>query len=199
MSAAADSPTTLAEFGILSTERLIVRPVEQGDLPDLLAVNGDAETTRFLPYATWTRLDDARAWSQRMRSIEAGGTALQLVVEQREVASTHGHVIGTILLFKWDAASARIELGYVLARSHWGQGLMHEALRGVCARLFSALAIRRIEAEVDVANTASHQLLLRLGFAVEGRLRQRWVVRERCYDVHLYGLLATDPGPDFKG
>ena len=195
MSAAADSPTTLADFGSLSTERLIVRPVEEGDLPDLLAVNGDAETTRFLPYATWTSLDDARAWLQRMRSIEAGGTALQLAVEQR----SDGRVIGTSLLFKWDATSARIELGYVLARSHWGQGLMHEALRGVCARLFSALAIRRIEAEVDVVNTASHQLLLRLGFAVEGRLRQRWVVRERCYDVHLYGLLATDPHPDSKG
>jgi RimJ/RimL family protein N-acetyltransferase len=195
VSTTADSPATLAELGSLRTERLIVRPVEEGDLPDLLAVNGDAETTRFLPYATWTRLDDARAWLQRMRGIEAGGTALQLVVEQR----SDGRVIGTILLFKWDAASARIELGYVLARSHWGQGLMHEALRGVCARLFSSLAIRRIEAEVDVANTASHQLLLRLGFAVEGRLRQRWVVRERCYDVHLYGLLATDPSPDLKG
>ncbi|HET7772650.1 MAG TPA: GNAT family N-acetyltransferase [Burkholderiaceae bacterium] len=195
MSATADNPLTLAEFGSLSTERLIVRPVEEGDLPDLLAVNGDAETTRFLPYAAWQHLDDARAWLQRMRSIEASGTALQLVVEQR----SDGRVIGTVLLFKWDAASARIELGYVLARSHWGQGLMHEALRGVCARLFSALAIRRIEAEVDVANTASHQLLLRLGFAVEGRLRQRWVVRERCYDVQLYGLLATDPRPDFKG
>ncbi|KPF67993.1 hypothetical protein IP84_11965 [beta proteobacterium AAP99] len=184
----------MADFGSLSTERLIVRALEESDLPDLLAVNGDAETTRFLPYATWQHLDDARAWLARMRGIEAGGTALQLVVEQR----SDGRVIGTVLLFKWDATSARVELGYVLARSHWGQGLMHEALRGVCARLFGALAVRRIEAEVDVANTASHQLLLRLGFAVEGRLRQRWVVRDRCYDVHLYGLLATDPSPDFK-
>ncbi len=186
---------SLQDLGTISTERLIVRPLQEGDLPDLLAVNGDAQTTRFLPYAAWQHLDDAHAWLARMRGIEAGGGALQLVVEQR----SDGRVIGTILLFKWDAASARIELGYVLARSHWGQGLMQEALRALCPRVFATLAVRRIEAEVDVDNTASHQLLLRLGFTVEGRLRQRWVVRGRGYDVHVYGLLATDPRPDPAG
>ena len=45
----------------IETARLALRPVERSDLPDLLEVNGDPEVTRFLPYPTWTSLDDGAA------------------------------------------------------------------------------------------------------------------------------------------
>ena len=39
--------------------RLRLRPLDSADLPDLMAVNGDPEVTRFLPYATWQSANDA--------------------------------------------------------------------------------------------------------------------------------------------
>ena len=172
----------------IEADRVALRPVAATDLPALLAINGDPQVTPFLPYATWLSLDDGAAWLARMEALGATGTGQQLVVVRRADAA----VIGTLLLFKHDAGSQRLELGYVLARAHWGQGLMREALQAVCGQLFGTLGVRRIEAEVNPANVASCRLLTRVGFTLEGTLRQRWVGKGVAYDTHVFGCLSQE-------
>lgn len=172
----------------LSTERLLIRPVTTADLDDLLLVNGDDTVTYFLPYATWQSHADGVAWLARVEARTAGGAGQQLVIER----TSDRKVIGAILLFRYEEASARLEVGYVLGRQAWHQGYATEALRGVIGCAFAAWGIRRIEAEVNPDNHASTALLLRLGFVHEGRLRQRWVAKGRTYDTNIYGCLATE-------
>lgn len=178
----------LTRITTLSSERLTLRPVASDDLADLGQINGDPQVTQFLPYATWQTEADGSAWLQRMEALTAAGTAQQLAMVHRADAK----VIGTLLLFRYDEGSARLEIGYVLGRAHWRQGLMREALEVVCAAAFSSLAIRRLEAEADPANIASNELLQRIGFTLEGRLRQRWVFKGMPHDANIYGLLADD-------
>jgi len=182
---------TLDDFPTLHTPRLTVRPVDAADLQDLMAVNGDDAVTRFLPYSTWTCVEDGWSWLQRVNALEDAGTGRQLVLALKD----GGPVIGTLLLFKLDAPSARAEVGYVLGRSHWGRGLMAEALQAAIDTAFTTAGLRRLEAEVNPDNTASSTVLQRLGFAREGRLRQRWTAKGHTYDTHLYGLLVDDPRP----
>jgi ribosomal-protein-alanine N-acetyltransferase len=54
------------------------------------------------------------------------------------------------------------------------------------------MALRRIEAEVDVRNIASARLLRRIGFTKEGLLRQRWVTKGEGRDVEMFGLLRAE-------
>ncbi|MFT3953414.1 MAG: GNAT family N-acetyltransferase [Piscinibacter sp.] len=178
-----DAPLLHAE-----SPRLLVRPVTPADLPDLMAVNGDAEVVRHLPYAVWAGPADGEAWLERMQTLEAVDQARQLVLVERD----GGAVVGTLLLFRFEPASQRAEVGYALARRCWGQGLMREALVAVCARLFDAGAVRRFEAEVNPENAASRGLLLSLGFVHEGRRRQRWVAKGAVYDVDCFGLLSGE-------
>ena len=170
------------------TPRLVVRAIERADLPGLMHVNGDAEVTRFLPYATWLSLGDANAWYERMTKLQATGTAVQLVL----IGKASGAPVGTFLLFKHDAGARRAEVGYVLGRAHWGTGLMREALQAVVEQAFGTLGLRRLEAEVDPDNAASTRLLERVGFVREGLLRERWLRDQRPYDVALYGLLKHE-------
>lgn len=183
----------LADFPVLQTARLQVRPVAEADLPALLAINGDEAVTRFLPYATWTTLVDGRSWLHRMQALALAGSGRQFVLALND----GGTVVGTLLLFKYEVTAQRAEVGYVLGRAHQGQGLMAEALRAVCTEALGPFGLRRLEAEVDPANAASNTLLLRLGFTHEGTLRQRWSAKGRVYDSHVYGLLAGElrPGP----
>jgi hypothetical protein len=172
----------------LETPRFVVRPLAEADLPGLMAINGDDEVTRYLPYATWRTPDDGKAWYERMRGLESTGTAVQFVV----VEKTAGNPVGTCLIFRHDKGSARAELGYVLGRSHWGTGAMHEALSALLGAAFRQMGIRRLEAEVDPRNAASCRVLARLGFMKEGLLRRRWVTDGIAHDVEAWGLLADE-------
>jgi RimJ/RimL family protein N-acetyltransferase len=181
-------PMPLQHHAPLRTRRLAIRRVERSDLPDLLIVNGDDAVTRYLPYATWRTLADGEAWFERMVALQAAGGTAQYVIELLDAR----RVIGSCLLFRHEAASARAEIGYVLGREHWGQGLMLEAMRGFVDHAFGPLALRRLEADVDPRNSASVRLLDRLGFAREGLLRQRWVTKGEVSDSALYGLLRGE-------
>ncbi len=172
------------------TARLTIRRVQPADLGDLLVVNGDDAVTRFLPYPTWKSAADAQCWFDRMAALQAAGGAAQYVIEHRELA----RVIGSCLLFRHEPASGRAEIGYVLGRAYWGQGLMLEAMRGFVGHAFGTLGLRRLEADVNPLNEASVRLLERLGFVREGLLRQRWVTKGEVGDSLLLGLLRGEAG-----
>ncbi len=172
----------------IETARLKLLPVDASHLEDLFEINGDDRVTKYLPYATWQSLVDGQSWLARMQALQAGGTGQQLVAMRKQDQK----IVASLLLFKYDEGSSRLELGYVLGRQFWKQGLMHEAADAACAHAFSAMGIRRIEAEVNPANVASCKLLTKLGFTHEGTLRQRWVGKGAAYDTHVYGLLVDD-------
>lgn len=181
----------LAPFTPISTHRVTIRAVGGQDLPDLFEINGDDAVTRFLPYDSWQSALDGTTWLARMEALAQAGSGVQLVITR----NTDDKVIGTVLLFKFDEASARVELGYVLGRPYWRQGLATEALQAVCEHAFRQLAVRRIEAEVNPDNEASNALLLSLGFVHEGCLRKRWVAKGVAYDTNIYGCLAHEWPP----
>lgn len=172
----------------IESARTRLRIVAAADLPALLQVNGDDEVTRYLPYASWLSLADAEAWFERIVRAQASGSALQFVL----VEKASDEVIGACVLFRYDEGSQRAELGYVLGRQYWGMGLMREALQALLGQAFHVMGLRRLEAQVNPANTASVHLLERLGFSREGLLRQRWVDKGQAYDVAAYGLLRDE-------
>jgi [ribosomal protein S5]-alanine N-acetyltransferase len=176
----------------LRTPRLTLRVVQARDLGALMAVNGDAAVTRYLPYAPWQTLADARAWLARTRSLEADGTAQQWVVALRRPPAGREAVIGTLLFHRHEPRADRVELGYVLGRRYWGQGLMREAVAAACTHAFSAWHVHRIEAEVQPANDASCRLLEAVGFVREGVLRGRWGGASQPLDMVMHALLAND-------
>lgn len=177
-----------ADPGPIVTPRLIVRAVTPDDLQALLVVNGSDDVTRYLPYDTWRSLDNARTWYARIHTQQQAGTTRQFVIEDREA----GVIVGSCLFHRYDAGSARAELGYVLGQAWWGRGIMREALGALVAAGFGAMGLRRIEAEVDPRNGPSVAVLQALGFSEEGLLRERWVTRDEPRDVLMFGLLRHE-------
>ena len=174
----------LIEPNPIESARLWVRPINESDLPALMEVNGDAEVTRFLPYATWQSLDDARAWFKRMSDLQASGSALQFVVTTKAT----GKAIGTCLLFRFEAITAPVELGYVLGQAYWGRGYMREALAALINGAFNQMSLRTLEAEVDLRNIRSTRLLLSLGFDQAGLPRQHRTPKGEATEGEIYHL-----------
>ena len=117
--------------------------------------------------------------------MESGNVVAWGIAKEQEV-------IGTVALHKLDFEQGRCELGYMLGRSHWGQGLASEAISLAIDYAFSRLNLRRLEADIDPRNTASQKLLERLGFQQEGYLRERWIVEGEISDSVLFGLLRRE-------
>ncbi len=172
----------------LETARMTLRAVQQSDLPELLAINRDAQVNQFLPYLAWTSMDDAYGWFQRTLQRTLDGDLVYRVLVDKQSSS----VLGGCLLMYHDAGSARAELGYLQSRASWGKGFMREAASVIVEDAFSTMGLRRIEAQINPLNTASCRVVESLGFQREGILRQRWVNKGIASDCAFYGLLREE-------
>lgn len=84
------------------------------------------------------------------------------------------------------------QLGYWLAEEHQGKGVMSRALRSVVAQGFSQLEINRFVVTVATENRRSRAVPERLGFMLEGTLRQAEWLYDHYVDHAVYGLLRSE-------
>jgi RimJ/RimL family protein N-acetyltransferase len=169
----------------LRTKRLLLRPFTLADVDDVLRYASDKEWRRYLLAApdVYTREDAERFVSQ----------AVQTSWETRPVfAIEHGgSVIGGInLRIKGD--HKRAELGYSIAREHWGQGMTVEAARAVVDWAFGAYGLLKVFAKADSRNVQSIRVMEKLGMTREGQLREHRLFRGEAVDEVLYGLLLAE-------
>ena len=173
---------------VLTTKRLILRFLSEADILVLYDIYSHPEVMRYWSWPPWT--DSSQAQRMLLDAQEGYSTrsALQLGIERCD-----DHVlVGTITIFHFYGPSRRAEIGYILGRSYWGSGYMHEALRAVLDYAFHVLNLNRLEADIDPRNRASARTLERLGFQKEGHLRERWIVNDEVSDTWLYGLLRRE-------
>ena len=85
------------------------------------------------------------------------------------VEKASGETIGYCGLFHYPDVNGRaeIEIGYRLARAHWGQGYATEAVTAVRDYAFAALEMPRLIALIDPANTTSIRVAEKAGMRYE--------------------------------
>ena len=172
----------------LPTPRLNLRPLRATDAAAVFALHADPVGMRYWNTPPWDDPALADAMIQRDLAAMPAGDHIRLALER----GNDGRLAGLCSLFAFNLTCRRAEIGYMLARDCWGQGLMHEALCALLDYGFGVLDLNRVEADIDPRNTASERTLRRLGFQLEGTLRERWIVDGEVSDTGLYGLLRRD-------
>lgn len=86
----------------------------------------------------------------------------------------------------------RANIGYDVHLAHVNQETITEALYAVISFGFFALDINRIEAEVIDGNTPSIAVMNKIGFRLEGTLRQWMYWNDKHYDMLMFSLLRSD-------
>lgn len=175
----------------LKTERLQLRFIHNNDAPAVFGIHADPETMRYFSSTPWEHLGQAVEHIEKTLKDCADGNALRLMIVLRD-GEHPGQLIGSITLYAFDRRNHRCEIGYILARPHWGRRYMQEALAAMIAYAFGPLELRRLEADIHPDNIASERLLASQYFQREGHLRQRWHVGDEVSDSIIYGLLRTD-------
>lgn len=184
----APAPAAPDRLPTLVAPRLALRWIEPRDLEDLYAVFSDPDVTRFWSHAAWPHRDEAAIYLEAIHRGFEQGDLFQWGIALRG----DDRVVGTVTLYGIDHAQGRAELGFALAREHWGRRYAREALTVLLDHAFGRIGLRRIEADVDARNQGSLNTLEALGFRREGYLRQRWLVAGELQDSVLMGLLASE-------
>lgn len=120
----------------IETERLLLRPWRESDLED------------FYEYASVPGVGEMAGWPHH-ESLEDSRRILQMFQEEKKVFALerkeNGKVIGSLGLEECDRTEVDMgalqgrEVGYVLSKDYWGQGLMPEAVRAVIRYCFATL------------------------------------------------------------
>lgn len=168
----------------LKTERLLLRPFTFEDVADVVAYAADEEWGRFLilPRPYTVRDGEEFVARQLLRSWETEpGFAITL----------GGRVIGSTGL-RVDAAEALAEIGYGVAREHWGSGLAPEAAAAVIDWAFPTYSLHKVFARADGRNVQSQRVMEKLGMTREAGLRRHRVHQGERVDEVWYGLLREE-------
>ena len=86
----------------------------------------------------------------------------------------------------------RADVGYGVARPHWGRGIATEALRPIVAWALAQPSIHRVWALCDVENVASARVLEKVGMQREGLLRRNIVhpnISDEPRDSYCYAVV----------
>jgi RimJ/RimL family protein N-acetyltransferase len=149
----------------IRSERLFLRPGWPEDWLELLAAIDDESVVKNLATVPWPYVEDD-AKSFLARPAERMLPQLCITLPTAEGAK----LIGSVGLSR---DGDEIEMGYWIARAHWGQGYATEAVRAALSQA-RALGHRRLVASHFADNPSSGRVLTKAGFKPTGERRIRY-------------------------
>jgi ribosomal-protein-serine acetyltransferase len=151
-----------------------------------------------LATANKTYLAEWLAWVENMHDIDfirnfiegsqartANETEFAFVIKKND------KIVGRISVHKIDRQNKIGELGYWLAKSEQGQGIMAKAVQRIVNFCFAELHLQRIEIKCAVKNHKSQAIPRKLGFAQEGILREAELLHGNFHDLVLFAKIST--------
>lgn len=172
----------------IETERLILRPWQDSDLDD------------FYAYASVEGVGEMAGWSHHT-SKEESRKILTMFQEGKKTFAlelkSSGHVIGSLGLEEYDRTEADMgklqgrEVGYVLSRDYWGQGLMPEAVQAVIRYCFQTLHYDFLLCGHFERNGQSRRVIEKCGFSYVKNIPYQTRMGT-VEDTRLYSLMNMD-------
>lgn len=167
---------------------LRLRALEETDAIELHALieTNRAHLARWMPWAARQTREDTVEFIRSTRRQLADNDGLQAaLISGRSIVGVAGfHGV--------DWPNRATSLGYWLAAGAQGDGVMTRAVRALVDYAIGTWELNRVEIRADVENLGSRAIAERLGFEIEGTLRQAQRLGESYGDQVVYAMLARE-------
>jgi len=141
----------------LETERLILKPINESHVEDILKIRSNEVLNRFvkriLPKNNYDALDFILTIKKRVQNNETFYFGITYKNQQ--------NLLGTICLYRFSEDRTEAEVGYELLPDYHRKGIMSEALSAVLNFGFNELNLQEILAFTNKFNENSKRLLLK--------------------------------------
>ncbi len=165
----------------IKTKQFRLRPFKMSDAKDIARNINDWDIIKCLAMEIFPyRLQDAQSFLSKSipnyKQKIPSGLAMAIVIDKEVVGAiglhhiTYGHMA---------------DLGYWLAKKHWGRGIMTKAVKAFTKFAFRQYKLKRIEAKVYLFNQGSKLVLEHNGFKVEGILKKAARKKGKFIDEYL--------------
>jgi RimJ/RimL family protein N-acetyltransferase len=161
------------------TERLVLRGFREDDLDEWAAISADSEVTRWVGDPDGLSREDA--W--RKMAYFVGHWALRGYGQWALVERDTGELVGRAGLLRPEAWPG-LEVGWLVARTHWGRGFAPEAGRATLEWAREELGADHVVSLIEDDNDRSARVAEKLGMSVEGRTR----IVNGMYEVRIFGI-----------
>jgi RimJ/RimL family protein N-acetyltransferase len=179
-------------FEELQGERVLVRPYRESDAQALFeAMIESREYLRpWMPFADEHQtVEESRDWiiQQMAHWLLRDGLALSIWEQST------GRYLGGAGLHPFDWGIGYFEIGYWLRASAVGHGYITEAIDLLTNYALGSLKANRLEIRCDELNVRSAAVPKRLGYVLEGRLRNHLATSDgRLRTTLVFSLIPTD-------
>ena len=172
----------------IDSQRALLRKSSVVDAEDIFANYArDEVVTQFLPWDPHADLHATRRFLQKCNEHWRDGKDFSFGIVLKEKSS----VVGMISM---RPKNHNVDMGFVLARTYWGQGLTTEALTALIDWCLAQPQYWRVEAYCDVENAASARTMEKAGMTREGLLRNYLAYPSRGSqpkDAYLYARVRN--------
>ncbi|MFJ9149506.1 GNAT family N-acetyltransferase [Streptomyces sp. NPDC102270] len=163
----------------ISTERLVLRPLDEDDVPALAEMMNDEQVGAWTDVPQPYSEDQARGWITRYAPAEReAGRGIAFAVTEFLTQ----RLVGVVQLAKTNWHVRSTELSYIIAPWARGEGYASEAALATAQWLFTDQKFERIELRTAADNTASQQVAQKIGCISEGVLRGACIAHVRADD-----------------
>lgn len=178
----------LTEIPIIETERLILRKITLNDVDDIFEYASIPEVTAFVPwYAHKTKNDSADFVKFAEEQFHNN-----LSIVWGIVIKSKNKLIGSIELRGWNSINNCGDIGYVISKNYWGQGITTEAMNAVIKFGIEQLELNRVEAHCEEENIGSWHVMEKCGMIYEGTLREKVFIKDRYRSMKIYSILKKE-------
>jgi RimJ/RimL family protein N-acetyltransferase len=174
----------------LETPRLILRELTESDFEAVHAYASDPEVSRYMDWGPNSDAD-TREWLAAALAQQGADPRVEYelaMVLRDPNGGGGGEVVGTARIGIRDRAARAADVGYVLRRDRWGQGIATEAARRLIEFGWDELGLHRIWATCDARNAGSARVLEKCRMRREARRERDQLQRGEWRDTLVYGI-----------
>ncbi|XP_062108255.1 uncharacterized protein LOC133819104 [Humulus lupulus] len=168
----------------MDSSRISLRPFKLSDADDFLKWVSDDRVTRYLRWNTITSKEEALTYIEKVA----------IPHPWRWTICLDDHSIGYVSVKPESGDDkCRAHLSYAVGEDYWGQCIVTMALKMAISLVFNEFHdLVRLEALVEVENSASQRVLEKVGFQKEGMLRKYGYCKGQIRHMFIYSFLSTD-------
>jgi diamine N-acetyltransferase len=160
-----------------------LRPLEREDLRFVHGLNNNAAVMRYWFEEPFETFDELQSLYQ---------AHIHDQTERRFVVEDNGQSVGLVELVEIDHVHRRAEFQIIVAPDHQGMGYAGKAARAALEYGFSVLNLHKLYLVVDTENAPAIHIYNKLGFQVEGELKDEFFVHGHYRTVYRMCLFQRE-------